>query len=408
MKTVQNYVVKIITPGSLGSGLIYFPLDAPEEVYVFTARHLLTKVNGELKANSDIRIIFFDAVNSPCNVINGDVILCGSNNETEDIGVIIIKKAAIPDTIELTDVPGLATLTGKEKKCFITGIPKVVQNKAQRTLYMGKILGDKDYAEQVQVEVSDPISDQYNADNLVEGYSGSPLFISSGNQHFAFGIFSQYEQQTKRILAIDFSKIQQVLKDAGYPELPIVEVETDENTLADIKKLNLNTSRVLDRIRDEVGTIKLGRTELINELKQRTRNHSFLLISGIAGIGKSALIKNILSGLSSEFEVIVFQGEQLDKPTISEIFQEGPFKLSQDLESILDSKGMKSDKILLIDSIEKILETSNAGTIIDFFGLLNKRVDLKIVLTCRSYAVEQLKIVFYNSFVNSICLKSLY
>ncbi|HEY5368101.1 MAG TPA: hypothetical protein VIJ75_03850 [Hanamia sp.] len=326
------------------------------------------------------------------------MILCGSNNDNEDFAVIVIKKTSIPETIVFSNTPGLAILTGKEKKCFVTGIPKVVQNKVQRTLYMGKILGDKDYAEQVQVEVNDPISDQYNADNLVEGYSGSPLFITSGNQHYAFGIFSQYEQQTKRILAIDFSKIQQVLKDAGYPELPIVEVETDENTLADIQKLKLNTSRVLDRIRNEIGTIKLDRTEIINDLKRRIRSHPFLLISGIAGIGKSALIKNILLDLEPEFEVIVFQGEQLDKPTISEVFQEGPFKLSQDLELILDSKGMKLDKILLIDSIEKILETSNAGTIIDFFGLLNKRMDLKIVLTCRTYAVEQLKIVFLQQF----------
>ncbi|HEY5368100.1 MAG TPA: hypothetical protein VIJ75_03845 [Hanamia sp.] len=58
MKTIQNYIIKIITPGSLGSGLIYFPLDAPEQAYVFTARHLLTKVTGELKANTDIQIIF--------------------------------------------------------------------------------------------------------------------------------------------------------------------------------------------------------------------------------------------------------------------------------------------------------------------------------------------------------------
>jgi hypothetical protein len=398
MKTIHNYIVKIITPGSLGSGLIYFPSDAPEEAYVFTARHLLTKANGELKANTDIQIIFFDTLNSVCNVTNGDVILSGSNNDSEDFAVIAIKKTSIPGSIEFSNTPGLAILTGKEKNCFVTGIPKVVQNKVPRTLYLGKILDDKDYAEQVQVEISDPISDQYNADNLVEGYSGSPLLITSGKQHFVFGFFSQYEQQTKRILAVNFSKIQQLLKDAGYPELPIVEVETDDNTLADIQKLSLNTSRVLNRIRDEVGTIKLGRIALRNDLNARIRKYPFLLISGIAGIGKSALIKNILSDLSTEFEVIVFQGEQLDKPTISEVFQEGPFKLSNDLESVLDSRGMKPDKILLIDSIEKILETSNAGTIIDFFGLLNKRSDLKIILTCRTYAVEQLKIVFLQQF----------
>lgn len=398
MKTIQNYIVKIITPEGLGSGLIYFPSDEPEDAYVVTARHLLTKANGELKVCTDIQIIFFDIQNSVWNVTNDDVILCGSNNDSEDFAVIIIKRTSIPGAIEFIDSPGLAILTGKEKNCIITGIPKVVQNKVQRTLYQGKILADKDYAEQVQVEISDPISDHYNADNLVEGYSGSPLFITSGKHHFAFGIFSQYEQQTKRILGVNFSKIQQLLKDAGYRALHVEAVETDEGILGDIQKLTLNTSRVLNRIRDEVGTLKLGRAALMNDLNVRVRKYPFLLISGIAGIGKSALIKNLLSDLRAEFEVVVFQGEQLDKPTISEVFQEGPFKLSNDLESVLDSKGMKPNKILLIDSIEKILETSNAGTIIDFFGLLNKRSDLKIVLTCRSYAVEQLKIVFLQQF----------
>lgn len=398
MKTIQDHIVKIITPGSLGSGMLYFPPDAPEEAYVFTARHLLTKANDELKASTDIQIAFFDILNSVYNVTNDDVMLCGSNNDNEDFAVIVIKKTLIPASVEFSDTPGLAILTGKEKNCFITGNPKVVQNKVPRTLYLGKILDDKDYAEQVQVEISDPISDHYNADNLVEGYSGSPLFITSGKRHFAIGIFSQYEQQTKRVLAVDFSKIQQLLKDAGYRVLQVEAVETDEDMLADIKKLSLNTSRVLNRIRDEVGVIKLGRTELAKDLNARIRKHPFLLISGIAGIGKSALIKNILSDLSTEFEVVVFQGEQLDKPTISEVFQEGPFKLSNDLESVLDSKGMKPGKILLVDSIEKILETSNAGTIIDFFGLLNRRSDLKIILTCRTYAVEQLKIVFLQQF----------
>jgi len=90
MKTIQNYIVKIITPEGLGSGLIYFPSDEPEDAYVVTARHLLTKANGELKVCTDIQIIFFDIQNSVWNVTNDDVILCGSNNDSEEFAVIII------------------------------------------------------------------------------------------------------------------------------------------------------------------------------------------------------------------------------------------------------------------------------------------------------------------------------
>jgi DNA polymerase III delta subunit len=110
------------------------------------------------------------------------------------------------------------------------------------------------------------------------------------------------------------------------------------------------------------------------------------------------LVKHIFESLQDDYETLAFQGEQLDRKNIEQIFSEHPFDFSITLDKVLDSPAFNKKKILLIDSIEKVLETSNADTILDFFELLSKRQDIILVLTCRSYAIEQLKIRFLRHF----------
>ncbi len=98
----------------------------------------------------------------------------------------------------------------------------------------------------------------------------------------------------------------------------------------------------------------------------------------------------------SDFEIIAIKGEDIDKENISKVF--ASLGITTNIDELLDSKGFKQEKILFFDGVEKLLETSNAETIIDFFTLIATRVDLKLIITCRSYAVEQLKVRFLQQF----------
>lgn len=397
MAYIDNYIVKIINEEEIGTGFLYFPSLVSDVVYVVTARHVLVGEN-EIAVPENMQIHFFDSGRTVFRVSQNDAIILGGNNESEDIAIIICPKTAVPASLDVKHAPKLIALTGKEKTCFITGLPKVVDNNSQRSLLKVEILPDKDFEQQIQLEIADPISSQYNAGILLEGYSGSPLFLESESKYFIFGIFSGYEGNTKRVLGVDFSAINKQLVLFQQRELQLGTVETDREVLRDLANLRANSTRVLHRIKTQIGKIILPRINAAKELTDLILAKPFVLVWGDPGVGKSALTKQCISEMITEFEVIALQGEQLDKNSLREIFLEPSIALTGDFEKLLDSSGIKSNKILLIDSIEKLLETSNADTIIDFFALLKRRTDLKIVLTCRSYAVEQLQIRFLHHF----------
>lgn len=398
MQIVSKYVVKVDCLKETGSGFVYLPDDNLEYVYVFTAKHCIVGKNGRSGASQrDVQITFFDIEankHQVYNVSEEDRLMLGKNNQ-DDIALIIIEKKKLAIDYENLQKPKLFKLTGKEKQCLLNGIPKFVDNKLQRTLYHCNFLSDKDYSNQFQILVLDSITNEYNVDNLFEGYSGSGIYVETEGNFYFCGIAIEFEALTKRIHCVDFSALQILLKENGLPPLKIVEIETNAQILRDITWMRENSVKVFRRIKDKIGQTHLERKKVKEQLKDAIKNHNLLVISGKAGVGKSCLVKGVLLELS-DFEIIAIKGEDIDKENISKVFTS--LSITTNIELLLDSKGFKQEKILFLDGVEKLLETSNAETIIDFFTLIATRVDLKLLITCRSYAVEQLKVRFLQQF----------
>lgn len=399
MTAEKDFIVRIENPQGFSSGLIYSPAGQSEEAYVFTARHALVGDNGIAWDCNELSVGFLtDNGWSEYKLHDGDVILFGENNASEDIGVLIVKKQFLPVSLNYDKCPEICLVPAKVHELEITGFPKVVLNQLKRTLHHLMPLKDRDYERQIQIEVSDPLTGEYNDDNLVEGYSGSPVFVKVNDRYFCCGLFLAYETKNKRILGIDLSLVNDLLASRSLPLLSLLQIETDPTVLEAAEKLNENSFRVLSRIRDSVGKVNLPRTEISAAALEVIKNGKLAIFTGKPGSGKSAMVKKILDGLKSDFEIFAFQGEQLDKKSIEEIFADKPFCFGISLSEVLDSPQFGKKKIFLIDSIEKILETDNAETILDFFDLLFKREDITLVFTCRSYAAEHLKIRFLRQF----------
>lgn len=398
MESVSKYVVKVDCLKEVGSGFVYLPDDNLDYAYVFTAKHCIVGKNENNGASqTDVQITFFDLETNQekvYEVSEEDQFVMGKDNQ-DDIALIIIEKNKLPIKYEDLQKPKLFKLTGKQNKCLLSGIPKYVDNRLQRTLYNCNFLTDKDYSNQFQILVSDPITNEYNVDNLFEGYSGSGIYVETSANFYFCGIAVEFEEVTKRIHCIDFSALEMLLKENALPSLEIIEIETSSQILTDIKSLRENSEKVFHRIKDKIGQIHLQRKEINEQLKDAIKNHNLLVISGKAGVGKSCLAKGVLSELS-DFEIIAIKGEDIDKENISKVFTS--LGITTNIDQLLDSKGFKQGKILFLDGIEKLLETSSAETIIDFFTLIAKRADLKLIITCRSYAVEQLKVRFLQQF----------
>lgn len=399
MITTKDFIVRLENPEGCAGGFIFSPENSSELAYILTVRHGLVSEDEISWRTNEISVDFLvEGVWVKYQLQKEDVIVHGKNNQFEDIGLIVIKKSKLPVSLDFSKCPQLCIFPQKEHKIEITGIPKAVHNELKRTLYQLTPLSDKDYDNQIQIEVKDPITDEYNADNLVEGYSGSPIIVKVKDKSYSCGLFLAYENTTKRILGIDFLLINNLLTAIELKPILLLEIETDEAILDAVEKLAKNRERVLSRVRISIGVLSLPRSEVANGAKNVITSSSLAIITGKPGSGKSALVKQILDELQNDFEILAFQGEQLDRKNIEQVFSDKPFDFTTTFDKILDSPALSKKKILVIDSIEKVLETSNADTILDFFELLSKRQDITLVLTCRSYAIEQLKIRFLRNF----------
>ncbi|SDE34881.1 ATPase family associated with various cellular activities (AAA) [Mucilaginibacter pineti] len=398
MSGISDQIIRLSTPEGTGTGFVYDPSSNTEMIYVITARHCLHSKAGTPWTARELTVGHISAnviVEYP--VADNAHFIYGSNNDTEDIGLIMMAKSALPAALCGIAKDSLALAPVGRSVASVTGFPLVVLNERKRTLYQLQYLSDTDYPKQLQFELKDRLSEEFNDDILVEGYSGSPILIDSGDVQYVCGIFLEYEDKLKRVIGFDLTLLDRLLLENGNAGLCLKSVETDLSVLKDIASLRKNTQRVVGRIREKAGTLHLPRQTIADRLRKAIADQQMVLVSGSPGSGKSALVKQVAMEMA-EFELIAIQGEQLDQGSIDEIFSGGAFKLVHSLETILDSPGIKALKILLIDSVEKILETAHAETILDFFDLIGKRSDIKLVLTCRSYGLDTLKLRFLQQF----------
>ncbi|WP_123205908.1 nSTAND3 domain-containing NTPase [Pedobacter jejuensis] len=395
---MKEYVLKITNPEGPGSAFITYPDEESDYAYIITARHCLVHTNGTPFEKHELQVGFLNnGIWANYKLKDNDQIYVGKDNETEDIGLIIVEKKNVPLHLDDKEIPKLC-VPPKEGNLVITGFPKVTNNALKRSLFKVKFLDEQDYPCQVQVESDDPLTKEYNADNLVEGYSGSPLIIKSKEVEFICGIFLRYEEKTKRILGIDLSLLNSFLLASSLIPLELNVIEINSSVIEGLARLKINTDRILRRVRENIGEVELDRKNLYDEVSKLIKSSKLVIISGKPGSGKSAIAKKVIIDLRGKYRLIALQGEQLDKPSIEDIFALSPFLLNDPLQTLLDSPAFSGNKIVFIDSIEKILETENADTILDFFDLLKMRSDISLVLTCRSYAIEQLKIRFLRQF----------
>jgi hypothetical protein len=399
MHMLDQFIV-LVEGESLGSGVIIFPEDTLDKAYVLTAAHILFDASGKLCDLNRISVQFLRNAGLTYRMQIDDIVVTGDLNFGEDIALLIIPNPSVPCQIDRTKAPIPVTLRGIETHCEIKGFPNATDNQKQRSLLNANILPDKDTQCQIQVEVSDPLSLHYNSGDLFKGFSGSPIFFRKQEGSFVFAIFSEYEDLSRRVTGVNISCINPHLEKVGLAQMPLRPVELNHEILRGIDALRTNSKRVLNRIKDKIGSLTLPRIKTTEEIISLIRSNDCVLISGVPGVGKSGVSKKAVAALVEEYEVIALQGEQLDRPSLNAILRSEPFFLESDLESIFDSPELKTKKLIFIDSVEKILEASNSDTVLDFFGLLSGRKNVKIVLTCRSYGVENLKIRFLQHIIS--------
>lgn len=161
------------------------------------------------------------------------------------------------------------------------------------------------------------------------------------------------------------------------------------NNKAGLKSIVKQTKNVLNKIQSDIAghTLKRNLTDL--PIEEIIANNQFLFIDGEAGSGKSAYAKQILETLNNTC-IISFAADQFLKSSLINTLHEINVELG--IEEIFNEY---SNKLIYIDSFEKLLE-GDAESFRELIAVLRDNKDIKLIISCRSYALETLKFNYFN------------
>lgn len=183
-------------------------------------------------------------------------------------------------------------------------------------------------------------------------------------------------------------------------DLPIALVhafrEVGANEQRVLTALKHHTEFVLRKIRTKIGpAFHLHRTGIVQKVLSAIEAKQVVLITGPAGSGKSVIGKEVVAYLSREFFAFGFRVEEFAVAHIDETLHNSQIPArATELQAILGAQGRK---VLVIESVERLLEKPTRDAFSDLMTLAQGDDGLRILMTCRDYSVEQVQASFLQA-----------
>ena len=157
-----------------------------------------------------------------------------------------------------------------------------------------------------------------------------------------------------------------------------------------------HSSIILDGIRTHIGKdTHLPRAALVQGLSEQLQSHRVVVVTGKAGSGKSAIAKDTLSSLADDNFLFCFRAEEFALAHLNgTLLGAGVSCGSNTLTSILAGQ---DKKILLVESVERLLEASTRDAFSDLLRLVAQDATWRLLLTCRDYSVDLVCEAFLNA-----------
>lgn len=152
---------------------------------------------------------------------------------------------------------------------------------------------------------------------------------------------------------------------------------------------------VLGKISSTIGpAIHVPRDGLCIELLSSLEQHQAVIITGSAGSGKSAVAKEAIEILSKDNLIFAFRAEEFATAHLDETLQRAQISITAyKLSSLL---ALHSRKLILVESIERLLEKDDRDAFADLLRQIKKDDSWKLILTCRDYSLDLVQTAFLN------------
>jgi hypothetical protein len=154
-----------------------------------------------------------------------------------------------------------------------------------------------------------------------------------------------------------------------------------------LQSLTDHTAPVLRGIHATLGeNVHLGRFSLVHQILEALEAKQVVLVSGPAGSGKSALAKDALAVLSPDHFAFAFRAEEFAEPHLDATLQNAQIPVN--VKGLGASLASQDRKILLVESVERLLEKSTRDAFTDLLQLAATDKSWRILLTCRDYSTD--------------------
>jgi hypothetical protein len=163
-----------------------------------------------------------------------------------------------------------------------------------------------------------------------------------------------------------------------------------------LRRLADHTAPVLDAIRTELGSgFHLDRAGLVQQVLTALEATQIVVVTGPAGSGKSAAAKGALSALAQSHFIVAFRAEELATAHIDTTLAAA--QIHSSWESVRAVLGAQDRKVVLVESVERLLEHTTRDAFTDLLVQVAKDPSLRVVLTCRDYSVDQVRASFLQA-----------
>lgn len=375
MNTNYDFTVKL-KANDTGSAVL---VKQNEFYYLLTAAHVCDEYAGKEP------MVITDIDGNDNEIIPNEMVI--SPKEKFDICVMKLNEEiamAIAANVKC------ATFEGSGYPCEINGFPSNAMDHKLRIENKCYISQESEVGNELYVKLDEERKDGVEMQYMESGFSGSGVFVDSNGKKYLVGIIHKVEEERNLFIGWKLQKINEVIKGEGWAEIPLIPIELRQQIINQYNKLIENTEIVLNRIKNKiVGKIQLARQEYKDKINSSLETGNIVIITGEAGIGKSALAKEVLT--NDKYRSVAVLGDDLDESKESEILANWNIttRLPELFKSPIWGDG---GKVLLVESAERMLNGNTDTAVLFLENLLKENHEVKIVFTIRRNSLDQFRL----------------
>lgn len=160
-----------------------------------------------------------------------------------------------------------------------------------------------------------------------------------------------------------------------------------------INRLLEHSADLLKRVRVSIGqSFHLKRPAISESLSATFLNERFTLVTGPAGVGKSAASIVALREVLCGAPLFVFQAAEFARASLENAMAD--LRITEPLSQISALFALHRQKFLLIESVERLLEAPQRDAFFSFLTRVSEDSTWRVILTCRQHAASMVRDAF--------------